>query len=115
MISITVHSAGRLYAKGFHVCGTFRLIQGGAPNVRNIAKKLAVDTTLFRRRGNVFVILWWDVCFVSVISTMHNVETVEIDRVVETRRRGTTLFSSRRASKPSAIISYNKFMHYGNG
>lgn len=110
----SVRLAELLYAKKFHGCGTLRLATGGAPPVlRALGKvKHLVDTKIFRRRGDVFIILWQDTCLVKIITTIHNASTEVpvVERWVKKKRWSVTTFSTRIANKPIAITEYIKFM-----
>nr|XP_045600572.1 uncharacterized protein LOC123759506 [Procambarus clarkii] len=70
-----------LFEVGIYTCGTIRM-QRGAPKTLQIRAKgkLPVDTTVFERRDNTFIILWKDKRVVSLITTCHNADTQQVER-----------------------------------
>ncbi|XP_069183711.1 piggyBac transposable element-derived protein 4-like [Procambarus clarkii] len=102
----------KLRELGVYTCGTIRLIRGAPKELQNIAKgKLPVDTTVYLRKVNTFVLLWKDKRVVSIITNLHNADTQQVQRRKRVRRRdGTTALEQVTVNKPIAICDYNKFM-----
>ncbi|XP_069190955.1 piggyBac transposable element-derived protein 4-like [Procambarus clarkii] len=101
-----------LFEVGIYTCGTIRM-QRGAPKTLQIRAKgkLPVDTTVFERRDNTFIILWKDKRVVSLITTCHNADTQQVERRKRVRNHdGTSSVKQVTVNKPNAICDYNSNM-----
>ncbi|XP_069169874.1 piggyBac transposable element-derived protein 4-like [Procambarus clarkii] len=69
----------KLRELGVYTCGTIRLLRGAPKDLQEMAKsKLELDTTVYRRKDNTFLLLWKDKRVVSVITNLHNADTQRV-------------------------------------
>ncbi|XP_069161378.1 piggyBac transposable element-derived protein 4-like [Procambarus clarkii] len=77
----------KLREVGVYTCGTIRLLRGGPKDLQQIAKsKIDVDTTIYRRKDNTFILLWKDKRVVSMITNLHNADTKKVQKSKQVRR-----------------------------
>ena len=102
----------QLLEEGVYTCGTLRMQRGAPKDLQMQAKKkMASDVTVFRRKGNVFIILWRDKRVVSVITTCHNADTQKVERKKKVRKAdGQTSINRTFVNKPKAVCDYNDHM-----
>ncbi|XP_069168757.1 piggyBac transposable element-derived protein 4-like [Procambarus clarkii] len=64
---------------GVYTCGTIRMLRGAPKVLQALAKgKLPLDTTVYRRKDNTFILLWKDKRVVSIITNIHNADTQRV-------------------------------------
>ncbi|XP_069176585.1 piggyBac transposable element-derived protein 4-like [Procambarus clarkii] len=102
----------KLREVGVYTCGTIRLLRGAPKDLQHIAKtKIDVDTTVYRRKDNTFILLWKDKRVVSMITNLHNADINRVQKRKRVRRPdGTTGLQQVVVNKLQAIVDYNKFM-----
>ncbi|XP_069170372.1 piggyBac transposable element-derived protein 4-like [Procambarus clarkii] len=102
----------KLREVGVYTCGTIRLVRGAPKDLQHIAKtKIDVDTTVYRRKDNTFILLWKDKRVVSMITNLHNADINRVQKHKRVRRPdGPTGLEQIVVNKPQAIVDYNKFM-----
>ena len=88
-------------------CGMLRVIRGAPNDLQEEFKFIKDDQTLFRSKGNIFVIGWKEKSLISVISTFHNADTKKVrgKKMGRNANLGTTY-----VNKPIAICDYNDNM-----
>ena len=69
-----------LYALGIHTTGTLRLFKSGPPLIlKNLrGKKMKRDTLNYRRKGNTFIICWYDTRLVPMITNLVGPQTEKV-------------------------------------
>ncbi|XP_069182172.1 piggyBac transposable element-derived protein 4-like [Procambarus clarkii] len=105
----------KLREVGVYTCGTIRLLRGTPKDLQQLAKsKIDVDTTVYRRKDNTFILLWKDkrvVSLVGMITNLHNADTNRVQKRKRVHRPdGTTGLQQVVVNKPKAIVDNNKFM-----
>ena len=105
----SVNLTEQLLQQGVYTCGTLRLERGAPKELQLIAKKkMPDDTTVFRRKGNTFIVLWKGKGVVSLITNCHNADTQEVQQIKQARNRDKTNSIQRvTVNKPKAICDYN--------
>ena len=105
----SVSLSEELYSKGIHTTGTLRLFKGGPPSVLQDLKdkKLDRDTLHYRRKGNTFVMCWYDQRLVPMISNIFGPETQKTKVIRKDKKKGAQEYE---LNKPVAILNYNQYM-----
>ncbi|XP_069184253.1 piggyBac transposable element-derived protein 4-like [Procambarus clarkii] len=82
----------KLREVGVYTCGTIRLLRGAPKGLQQLAKsKIDVDTTVYRRKDNTFILLWKDKRVVSMITNLHNADTKKVQKIKRVRRADGTM------------------------
>ena len=101
----SVALAQKLYDAGIHCSGTLWLVRGAPTVLKDVGQNprlLPKGETLWRRKKDVFCILWNDVRLVPMITTSH--EPIQ-EEVTQRRRDGSVGESTMRRCKFSALQS----------
>ena len=109
----SVKLAEALLTNKIYCCGTLRLVRGAPKDIQAFSKsKIPHDSTIFKRKGNVFIILWKDKRVVNMISTCNNAETEKVEKKmkIKNKKDGSTSYKTLTLNKPKAICDYNKYM-----
>ncbi|XP_069182972.1 piggyBac transposable element-derived protein 4-like [Procambarus clarkii] len=108
----SVNLSETLRERKVYTCGTIRLPRGTPKELQLKAKgKIPLDTTIFRRKDNTVIILWKDKRVVSLITNLHNADTMQVQRRKRISKRD--ILSSVEqvtVNKPTAICDYNRYM-----
>ncbi|PNF13918.1 hypothetical protein B7P43_G09860 [Cryptotermes secundus] len=94
----SVATAEHIFSRKVRVCGTIRVNRGLPPDLKEECKPLKHGETTFRRKGDILLQSWKDTHVVNMISTIHNLSMVDVQR-----RHG-------QVKKPVCISEYNMFM-----
>ena len=109
----SVSLAQELYDAGIHCSGTLRLVRGAPAVLKRIGKNqnlIRRSETIFRKKGDVFVILWRGVRLVPMITTSHEPMTEEHLERRKTRRAGRVHYEEVTVSRPVIIRHYTHHM-----
>ena len=109
----SVSLAQELYEAGIHCSGTLRLVRGAPTVLKNIGQNpnaLPRGEMIFRRKRDVFVILWKGVRMVPMITTSHAAITEEHVEKRKTRRQGQVRYEEVTVQRPTVVGHYNRHM-----
>ena len=95
-----------LLKKKIFTCGTLRLNRGSPKTLQEKVKYMKSDEIQFQRKGDVFVIVWYDKKPVKMITTLHNADVLPVEKNRKIKKK----FQKVTVNKPKAVIDYNKFM-----
>lgn len=93
-----------LQSRGFGACGTVRLNRRGVPP--EAKQKLAKSTRrVISLPHNILLVQWHDKRVVSLLTTIHDNTTVDVERRSRLAEGG-----RETVEKPLAVVEYNKYM-----
>ena len=109
----SVALAQELYDAGIHCSGTLRLVRGAPTVLKDVGQNprlLPKGETLWRRKKDVFCILWNDVRLVPMITTSHEPIQEEVTQRRKRRQRGRVHYEEVQVQRPTVIGHYNQHM-----
>ena len=109
----SVALAQELYDAGIHCSGTLRLVRGAPTVLKDVGQNprlLPKGETLWRRKKDVFCILWNDVRLVPMITTSHEPIQEEVTQRRKRRQRGRVHYEEVHVQRPTVIGHYNQHM-----
>ena len=114
----SVALAQELYDAGIHCSGTLRLVRGAPTVLKQVGQNprlLPKGETMWRRKKDVFCILWNDVRLVSMITTSHEPIREEVTQRKKKRQQGRVHYEEVQVQRPTVIGHYNRHMGGGGG
>ena len=109
----SVALAQELYDASIHCSGTLRLVRGAPTVLKDVGQNprlLPKGETLWRRKKDVFCILWNDVRLVPMITTSHEPIQEEVTQRRKRRQRGQVRYEEVQVQRPTVIGHYNQHM-----
>ncbi|XP_069194221.1 piggyBac transposable element-derived protein 4-like [Procambarus clarkii] len=97
----------KLREVGVYTCGTIRLLRGAPKDLQQLVKsKIDVNTIVYRRKDNTFILLWKDKRVVSMITNLINADTKKVQKRKRVRRADGTLvpFDRNKKRKQELIL-----------
>ena len=109
----SVALAQELYDTGIHCSGTLRLVRGAPTVLKDVGQNprlLPKGETLWRRKKDVFCILWNDVRLVPMITTSHEPIREEVTQRRKKQQHGRVHYEEVQVQRPTVIGHYNRHM-----
>ena len=107
----SVSLAEDLYEHGMHCTGTLRLPRGTPLELKRLAgKKLSRDSFQYRRKGNTFILCWYDTRLVSLITNAYSMDRSEYVHHKRVRKQRKLQVETVHLQRPVAIKEYTKYM-----
>ena len=109
----SVALAQELYDARIHCSGTLRLVRGAPTVLKQVGQNprlLPKGETMWRRKKDVFCILWNDVRLVSMITTSHEPIREEVTQWRKKRQQGRVHYEEVKIQRPTVIGHYNRHM-----
>ena len=109
----SVALAQELYDAGIHCSGTLRLVRGAPTVLKDVSQNprlLPKGETLWRRKKDVFYILWNDVRLVPMITTSHEPIREEVTQRRKKRQHGRVHYEEVQVQRPTVIGHYNRYI-----
>ena len=105
--------AQELYDTGIRCSGTLRLVRGAPTVLKDVGQNprlLPKGETLWRRKKDVFCILWNDIRLVPMITTSHEPIREEVTQRRKKRQHGRVHYEEVQVQRPTVIGHYNRHM-----